>query len=222
MRRASTWTSSAWAWPTARAAGPPDRHGGAAHLGADPGAGRTRPRSPRSSRRSWASPPTTSRWCTATPTRRRSGSAPTAPGPPRCPAAAATVVARKVRERARIVAAAMLEVSAGRPGVGEGPLVRARRPGPGPDHAEIALAAHSDLELPDGVEGHLDASRVYNPPNLTYPCGAYICVVDVDPGTGQVQRAAVRGGGRLRGADQPDDRRRPDPRRPRRRRGHGR
>jgi carbon-monoxide dehydrogenase large subunit len=27
---------------------------------------------------------------------------------------------------------------------------------------------------------------VYNPPNLTFPYGAYICVVEVDPGTGQV------------------------------------
>ena len=49
------------------------------------------------------------------------------------------------------------------------------------------MAAHSALELPDGVEGHLDADTVYNPPNLTYPFGAYICVVDVDPGTGEVQ-----------------------------------
>ena len=37
------------------------------------------------------------------------------------------------------------------------------------------------------MEGHLDAPCVYNPPNLTYPFGAYICVVDVDPGTGQVK-----------------------------------
>jgi len=36
------------------------------------------------------------------------------------------------------------------------------------------------------VEGHLDASAVYNPPNLTYPYGCYLCVVDVDPGTGAV------------------------------------
>jgi carbon-monoxide dehydrogenase large subunit len=59
-----------------------------------------------------------------------------------------------------------------------------------PDHGrtirEIALAAHSSLELPEGVEGNLDASCVYNPPNLTFPFGAYICVVDVDPDTGQV------------------------------------
>jgi len=52
---------------------------------------------------------------------------------------------------------------------------------------EIAMAAHSNLELPEGVEGHLDATTVYNPPNLTFPFGAYVCVVDVDPGTGQVK-----------------------------------
>jgi aerobic carbon-monoxide dehydrogenase large subunit len=37
------------------------------------------------------------------------------------------------------------------------------------------------------VEGHLDAEAVYNPPNLTFPYGAYICVVDVDPGTAVVR-----------------------------------
>ena len=47
--------------------------------------------------------------------------------------AATAVVARKVRDRAKIVASAMLEVSVGRPGVGEGPLVRRGRPGEGQD-----------------------------------------------------------------------------------------
>jgi carbon-monoxide dehydrogenase large subunit len=100
--------------------------------------------------------------------------------------AAAAVVARKVRERARIVASAMLEVApddlewTGRKFQVRGDPDQAR------GIAEIAMAAHSALELPDGVEGHLDASAVYNPPNLTYPFGAYICVVDVDPGTGVV------------------------------------
>ena len=60
-------------------------------------------------------------------------------------------------------------------------------PSQGKTIAEIAMASHGALELPDGVEGHLDASVVYNPPNLTYPFGAYICVVDVDPETGSVK-----------------------------------
>jgi carbon-monoxide dehydrogenase large subunit len=100
--------------------------------------------------------------------------------------AATAVAARKVRDRARIVAAAMLEVDPADLEWERGRWFVRGDPDQGRTIAEIALAAHSSLELPDGVEGQLDASCVYNPPNLTYPCGAYICVVDVDPGTGKV------------------------------------
>jgi carbon-monoxide dehydrogenase large subunit len=101
--------------------------------------------------------------------------------------AATAVVARKVRERAKIVAAAMLEVSPDDLEWVPGRWQVRGDPEAGKSIQEIALAAHSSLELPEGVEGHLDATTVYNPPNLTYPFGAYICVVDVDPGTGQVK-----------------------------------
>jgi aerobic carbon-monoxide dehydrogenase large subunit len=100
--------------------------------------------------------------------------------------AATAIVARKLRERARIVASAMLEVSAADLDWERGRWYVRGDPDQGRTIAEIALAAHSSLELPEGVEGQLDATCVYNPPNLTYPCGAYICVVDVDPGTGKV------------------------------------
>jgi carbon-monoxide dehydrogenase large subunit len=100
--------------------------------------------------------------------------------------AATAVAARRVRDKARVVAAAMLEVSADDLEWEKGRWFVRGDPDQGRSMAEIARAAHSDLELPDGVEGQLDASCVYNPPNLTYPCGAYICVVDVDPGTGKV------------------------------------
>ena len=184
--RASTWTSWASAWPTASscASTPPARRCCGSRC--RPRARATRPRSPRSWPKSWACPRTTWRWCTGTPTRRRSGWAPTAPGPPRCPAR---------RPRSWPARCASGPGSWPRPcsrwtpptwsGSGAGGTSAATRT-QGRTIAEIALAAHSDLELPDGVEGHLDASCVYNPPNLTYPCGAYICVVDVDPGTGKV------------------------------------
>ncbi len=129
--------------------------------------------------------------------------------------AATAIVARKVRERARIVASAMLEVDPADLEWERGRWFVRGDPDSGHTIAEIALAAHSHLELPEGVEGQLDATCVYNPPNLTYPFGAYICVVDVDPGTGEVSRPAVHRGGRLRGADQPDDRRGPGARRAR-------
>jgi carbon-monoxide dehydrogenase large subunit len=101
--------------------------------------------------------------------------------------AAAAVVARKVRERARIVAAAMLEVSPADLAWADGKWQVRGDPEQARNLAEIAMAAHSALDLPDGIEGHLDAAAVYNPPNLTYPFGAYICVTDVDPGTGEVR-----------------------------------
>jgi carbon-monoxide dehydrogenase large subunit len=100
--------------------------------------------------------------------------------------AAAAMAARKVRERARIVASAMLEVSPGDLEWADGSWRVRGDPAKACGIAEIAMAAHSDLELPPGVEGHLDAEAVYNPPNLTFPFGAYICVTDVDAGTGQV------------------------------------
>jgi carbon-monoxide dehydrogenase large subunit len=101
--------------------------------------------------------------------------------------AAAAVVARKVRERAKIVASAMLEVSADDLEWADGRWQVRGDPEQGHTIAEIAMAAHGAIDLPEGVDGHLDAETVYNPPNLTHPFGAYICVTDVDPGTGQVQ-----------------------------------
>ncbi|GAA1390556.1 aerobic carbon-monoxide dehydrogenase large subunit [Pseudonocardia kongjuensis] len=101
--------------------------------------------------------------------------------------AATVVAARRVRERARLVAGAILEIDPadlewvpGRWQVRGNPTV-------GVSLTEIAAAAYSGRELPDDVEGQLDASCVYNPPNLTFPCGAYLCVVEVDPVTGEVR-----------------------------------
>ena len=49
------------------------------------------------------------------------------------------------------------------------------------------MRAHGAGDLPEGIEGGLEAQICYNPSNLTYPFGAYICVVDVDPGTAEVK-----------------------------------
>jgi len=103
--------------------------------------------------------------------------------------AATAIVARKVRDKARIIASAMLEVSAEDLEWEKGPPARwfvKGDPEKGATIQEIAMGAHGSVELPEGVEGGLDSETVYNPPNLTFPFGAYICVVDVDPGTGKV------------------------------------
>jgi aerobic carbon-monoxide dehydrogenase large subunit len=101
--------------------------------------------------------------------------------------AAAAVVTRKVKDKARIIAATALECAADDLEWEHGRWFVKGDPDNGKTVAEIALLAHSNLELPEGVEGHLEATAVYNPPELTYPFGAYICVVDVDKGTGVVK-----------------------------------
>jgi carbon-monoxide dehydrogenase large subunit len=101
--------------------------------------------------------------------------------------AAVAVAARRVVDKARVIAAAMLEISPDDLEFDRGTFSVKGNPSVAKTMQEVALAAHGSLELPEGVEGHLDAECVYNPPNLTYPFGAYICVVDVDPATGEVK-----------------------------------
>jgi carbon-monoxide dehydrogenase large subunit len=101
--------------------------------------------------------------------------------------AAVAIASRRVRDKAKLVASAMLEASPDDLEWEKGRWFVKGDPAQGKTIQEIALASHGPLELPEGVEGHLDASCVYDPPNLTFPFGAYICVVDVDGGTGQVK-----------------------------------
>src|SRR5207247_9672394 len=51
--------------------------------------------------------------------------------------------------------------------------------------AELAFPAYTNHPL--GMEAGLEAVSYYDPPNLTFPFGAYVCVVDIDRGTGEVK-----------------------------------
>jgi aerobic carbon-monoxide dehydrogenase large subunit len=101
--------------------------------------------------------------------------------------AAAALVARKVRDKAKIIASGMLEVSIADLEWEKGSFHVKGDPTKAVTIQQIALRAHGAGDLPDGLEGGLDAEVCYNPSNLTYPFGAYICVVDVDPGTAVVK-----------------------------------
>ncbi|GAA3385366.1 aerobic carbon-monoxide dehydrogenase large subunit [Cryptosporangium minutisporangium] len=100
---------------------------------------------------------------------------------------AVALATRKVREKAKHIAAAMLEVRPEDLEWEKGRWFVTGDPSQGKSIAEIAMGAHGTVELPEGIDGNLDAEVTYNPPNLTFPYGAYICVVDVDPGTGHVK-----------------------------------
>ncbi|WP_433825732.1 aerobic carbon-monoxide dehydrogenase large subunit [Actinoplanes sp. CA-015351] len=101
--------------------------------------------------------------------------------------AAAALVARKVRDKAKLIASAMLEVSVADIDWIKGSFSVKGDPGKSVTIQDIAMRAHGAGDLPDGMEGGLEAQICYNPSNLTYPHGAYICVVDVDPGTAEVK-----------------------------------
>jgi carbon-monoxide dehydrogenase large subunit len=99
--------------------------------------------------------------------------------------AAAAIASRKIREKAKKIAAYLLEAA-------EEDLVWERGKfyvKGSPDRAktmqEIAFAAYTNH--PQGMEAGLEAVDYYDPPALTYPFGSYICVVDIDRGTGQVK-----------------------------------
>ena len=98
--------------------------------------------------------------------------------------AAIAMAARRIREKARKVAAHLLEV-------GEADVewkdytfqikgVPARRV----TMKEVAFAAYTNMA---GNEPGLEATCYYDPPNMTFPYGAYIAVVDIDRETGEVK-----------------------------------
>ena len=101
--------------------------------------------------------------------------------------AAAALVARKVRDKAKIIASGMLEVSVADLEWRKGSFHVTGDPARSVTIQDIAMRAHGAGDLPDGLEGGLEAQICYNPENLTYPHGAYICVVDIDPGTAKVK-----------------------------------
>ncbi len=57
-----------------------------------------------------------------------------------------------------------------------------------PDHSkafvEVVQAAYVAKTLPPGFEPGLDATSFFEPSNFTFPFGAHVCVVEVDPETG--------------------------------------
>ena len=99
--------------------------------------------------------------------------------------AAAALAARKVREKARKIAAHLLEVSEEDLEWEPGKFSVKGAPGKSKTIQEIAFAAYTNF--PQGMEPGLEAVNYYDPPNLTFPFGTYIAVVDIDKGTGEVK-----------------------------------
>jgi aerobic carbon-monoxide dehydrogenase large subunit len=94
--------------------------------------------------------------------------------------------ARKVREKARKIAAHLLEVGPDDLEFKEGKFTVKGVPSKGKSIQEVAFAAYTAWSMPKDVEPILEATTFYDPPNFVFPFGTHICVVDVEKSTGQV------------------------------------
>jgi aerobic carbon-monoxide dehydrogenase large subunit len=97
--------------------------------------------------------------------------------------AATTVIARKLREKGREIAAHLLEASAEDIEFEAGRFFVKGSPEQAKTIQDVAFAAYTNL--PDGMEPGLEGVNYYDPPNMTFPFGTYAVVVEVDRGTGQ-------------------------------------
>ncbi|MEU6696341.1 aerobic carbon-monoxide dehydrogenase large subunit [Pseudonocardia sp. NPDC046786] len=96
--------------------------------------------------------------------------------------AAVSMVSRKIRAKARKLAAHLLEVSEEDVEWELGRFHVRGAPGRGVTIQECAAAAYTNM--PDGMEPGLEGNAYYDPPNLTWPFACYIATVEIDPETG--------------------------------------
>ena len=96
--------------------------------------------------------------------------------------AATSMVSRKIRAKARKLAAHLLEASEDDLEWEVGKFFVRGSPESSVTIQDVAFAAYTNH--PQGLEAGLEDNHYYDPPNLTYPFGSYIVVVDVDSGTG--------------------------------------
>jgi carbon-monoxide dehydrogenase large subunit len=92
----------------------------------------------------------------------------------------------KVIEKARKIAAHLLEVSEDDLDFEAGSFSVKGSPGSSMAIGEVAFAAFMAHNLPDGVEPSLDSDATYDPENFSFPHGTHLCAVDIDTETGRV------------------------------------
>src|SRR5439155_1540098 len=98
---------------------------------------------------------------------------------------ATAIAARKIREKAKLIAAHLLEASPDDIEWKDYKFQVKGVPAKSKTMQEVAFAAYTNH--PQGMEAGLEAVDYYDPPNLTFPFGSYVCVVDIDRGTGEVK-----------------------------------
>jgi carbon-monoxide dehydrogenase large subunit len=92
----------------------------------------------------------------------------------------------KVRDKARLVAAHLLECSPDDLEFADGAFRVRGTPDAAKTVGECAFAVFTAHDLPEGVEPSIDSDATFDPVNLSFPHGTHLCAVEVDTATGHV------------------------------------
>ena len=100
---------------------------------------------------------------------------------------AAVMSVNKVEEKAKKIAAFLLEAAEADLVFEGGQFFVKGTPGRGITIQQVAFAAYVPHKYPTGLEPGLEATSFYDPSNFTWPFGSHVAVVEVDPETGVVK-----------------------------------
>jgi carbon-monoxide dehydrogenase large subunit len=93
----------------------------------------------------------------------------------------------KIKEKGRRIAAHLLEASEQDLVFQDGKWAVKGAPDRAKAWGEVALMAYLAHNIPQGMEPGLEATSFYDPSNFTFPFGAHVAAVEVDPETGRVK-----------------------------------
>jgi aerobic carbon-monoxide dehydrogenase large subunit len=100
---------------------------------------------------------------------------------------AAVMSVNKVEEKAKKIAAFLLEAAEADLVFERGQFFVKGTPGRGITIQQVAFAAYVPHKYPTGLEPGLEATSFYDPSNFTWPFGSHVAVVEVDPETGVIK-----------------------------------
>lgn len=110
------------------------------------------------------------------------------------------VAADRVREKATQIAAHMLEAAPADLVFTQGRFVVRGAPERGIEFRDVVRTAYKGARLPAGLEPGLEVTHFFVPAERLFPFGTHVCVVEVDPETGElhfVRYVAVDDCGRI-------------------------
>ena len=95
--------------------------------------------------------------------------------------------ARKLKEKGRALAAHLLEAAEVDIEYENGKFFVRGSPDQSKTIQDIALMANMAWNMPEGMDPGFEATAFYDPPNFTFPFGAHVAVVMVDPDNGHIE-----------------------------------